>query len=682
MDIGIIIFNIVCFSVIFIGTYVGISCVTDVLSYCCRNGAVDNRRQQQEVRAETGKRAISYFFQLSLYIGFFTIIRNILARKRLHLTTEDETLKGLDTFEKIISFLFITIIFYNFLSFLSNVLLYCQNLLVFRHDNNDEEQQQQRKRQVGTSVIRCLLLISVYSLMVVLLTNQTLVTYNINDDGNQFQDISKKPPPLHQPQTPPVTVVKQQEAPPVKVVVPEVLVQNNNGPFLEAVKGGVLPVRRFIIDGGSELENKELESNLFTDCNEHCSSNTQCFAWEFNSESKSCRLFTEGKYDDVLSAKQATGNDPNFVVGFTQTNTNVLSLSTSNNNTKSNKILYILNVPKEEIPSNLNQIVNDILPKSWMPNLMDLVIATSRDYPIEVNGGNTRVATLRNPFRSKPTSSDRGSNSHMTLPIARARFPGYKGYLQVHYETMLRLWEIPTDTWFDNRPWVIFQPLHPKEQTQQPRRVQKQYPYGTYSYSWYNFDSGFTGGRSEPITRSNFDAALHAMKDLCSDNEKTRINITTSSPLQKFCPNVSINILSPFFPQSSPTNAFYVPNNDLGTVMTKALTLFGEHDVFSEISLPTVQSAILPDNTILEMPFCDGSQRTLGKEWSDTQLKFKKYFSVISVPDGNNLDCPVVSPVNFEKDLAVQYWKKQIEEKCESCKWDLEKDVQWNVVKE
>ena len=479
---------------------------------------------------------------------------------------------------------------------------------------------------------------------------------------------------------PPTVVI---EEPPPE---PEVLVQNNNGPFLEAAKGGVLPVRRFIIAGGSELEQKELESNLFTDCNDSCVSNTQCFAWEFNSESKICRLFTEGKYDDILSAKQSEDNDPNFVVGFIQKDANILKLQKKSKDTpdttKANKILYILNVPSEEVPSNLNQIVGDILPKSWMPDLMDLAVATSRDYPLILNGG-TRVTTLRNPFCSKPDSSDRGSNSYMTLPIARARFPGYKGYLQVHYEAMLRLWEIPTSTWFGNRPWVIFQPLHPKEQEQQPRTFLKRYPYGTYGYSWYNFDSGFTGGKSVPVTRSNFDATLHAMKDLCSDTEKTRIGIPTSSPLStNFCPKVSKNILSPFFPQSSPTHAFYVPNDDLGTAMTRSLTLFGEHDIFTEISLPTVQAAILPDKTILEMPFCDGSARTLGKEYSEEELKFKKFFKVISVPDGSNLDCPIVYPVPFEQDKAMQYWKTQIEEKCDPCKWDVEKDVQWSIVKE
>ena len=48
----------------------------------------------------------------------------------------------------------------------------------------------------------------------------------------------------------------------------------------------------------------------------------------------------------------------------------------------------------------------------------------------------------------------------MSLPLARAHFPGYGGYLLVNDDAMLRLWALPPATWFGARPWGTFRHSH------------------------------------------------------------------------------------------------------------------------------------------------------------------------------------------------------------------------------
>jgi hypothetical protein len=107
----------------------------------------------------------------------------------------------------------------------------------------------------------------------------------------------------------------------------------------------------------------------------------------------------------------------------------------------------------------------------WTASFMDLVVITPHEVSLlpATNGINASKengihssgssSSLVNPFSSTSDNSRRGSSGQMSLPIARAKFPGYKGYLLVNDDTMVKFWELPSDLWFGDRPWGTFAPF-------------------------------------------------------------------------------------------------------------------------------------------------------------------------------------------------------------------------------
>ena len=48
----------------------------------------------------------------------------------------------------------------------------------------------------------------------------------------------------------------------------------------------------------------------------------------------------------------------------------------------------------------------------------------------------------------------------------------------------------------------------------------------------------------------------------------------------------------------------YVPRNKIGAMMSRAMTLFGEHDVFIEVAYPMIMNTVVPREAVLEMLLC------------------------------------------------------------------------------
>ena len=326
---------------------------------------------------------------------------------------------------------------------------------------------------------------------------------------------------------------------------------NENAPpfsFLDPIAGGVLPIRRFTIKGGQIIEKIDGTASATTTtattaaaaattltvetCNVMCLDNDRSDAWEFRgstrtqNETTTCLLFTNNETNH-LGIHQAIDNDPTFVVGFAQKRAHVLRPVSQNGSEKQlstkKKVLYVLHFHHEVIPHAFEKILNEILPSSWMTSFMDLVVITPLEVSLLVVNGVSKsqeneriisgISTLVNPFCPRDNSR-RGSNGQMSLPIARAKFPGYGGYLLVNDDAMVKFWELASDLWFGDRPWGTFPVLKYSQQSWEPRHAHRVYPYGIYGWSWYNYDSGTVTGRSN-VVRSNFDAALDAMNELC-----------------------------------------------------------------------------------------------------------------------------------------------------------------------
>eukprot|EP00565_Helicotheca_tamesis_P008312 CAMPEP_0185738558 /NCGR_PEP_ID=MMETSP1171-20130828/33284_1 /TAXON_ID=374046 /ORGANISM="Helicotheca tamensis, Strain CCMP826" /LENGTH=113 /DNA_ID=CAMNT_0028409839 /DNA_START=16 /DNA_END=357 /DNA_ORIENTATION=- len=113
--------------------------------------------------------------------------------------------------------------------------------------------------------------------------------------------------------------------------------------------------------------------------------------------------------------------------------------------------------------------------------------------------------------------------------------------------------------------------------------------------------------------------------------------------------------------------------------MSKAMTLFGEHDVFMEIGYPMIMNAVVPKDKVLEMPLFDGSIHSFGRDYKKEKLQFKQYFQ-LTRDEGKGLDCPVIHPIKFGMDAALPYWKEIVETKCSWCKWNNGNNTFWNLV--
>jgi len=436
--------------------------------------------------------------------------------------------------------------------------------------------------------------------------------------------------------------------------------------MFDVFSGGVLPIRRFVITGGEEIATDKNVGSDGLQCNDRCWGNEACHAWQF--DKGGCHLFANRK-EEPLDIYQADNNSPDFLVGFVQRKAKVLRPETctgKDNDNVSERVLYILHFHHEVIPAAYTKIVNEILPTSWLC-IMDLVIVTPREIDIVAHGVQSLGhKSLRNPFRAKSSTSARGANGHMSLPIARAKFSGYKGYLLVNDDAMLKTWDLAKDVWFEGRPWGTFIPSQYGEQQWVRRQIMKRYPYGNQGgWSWYNYDSGSVLQRNN-LTRSNFDAALTALNEICNDEEITG---TMNPTLHKrFCLERTKNIVSPFC--NGKADIFYVPGNALGAAMTKAMITFGEHDVFMEIAFPMTYNLLVPEARALEMPYCDSTGR---------ELMFKPYFQPTR-KEGEFLICPALHPIKFGRTSSIEYWKEINSVECSWCTWKSYSVTFWGVV--
>jgi hypothetical protein len=402
-----------------------------------------------------------------------------------------------------------------------------------------------------------------------------------------------------------------------------------------------------------------------------------------------CLLFSNNNPKFPIDIHQAVNNNPRNIVGFVQKRARVLrsngmqSHNTTGTELKHQKILYILHFHHEVIPSAFAKILNEILPSSWMRDLMDLVVITPREVRLMDDETSSSLVNPFSPIRKNETTSElvssRGALGHMSLPIARAKFPGYGGYLLVNDDAMVKVWDLDRDMWFHDRPWGTFQPHQYTEQAWIPRRIKPRYPYGNYGWSWYNADSG-TVYSFEDATRSNFDAALDAMNELCM-NETDIVRYMDDLQVEEFCTNRRNNVLRPYVVGGGKADVLYVPGNDLGSLISKAMTLFGEHDVMMEIAYPIIMSAVVPREMALEMPLCDASIKTLKSEWEEGVMKFRPYFR-LTREEGKKLDCPVIHPIKFGIEGSIPYWKSVLNGNCTWCIWhdDSQEEVFWKMI--
>ena len=109
-----------------------------------------------------------------------------------------------------------------------------------------------------------------------------------------------------------------------------------------------------------------------------------------------------------------------------------------------------------------------------------------------------------------------------------------------------------------------------------------------------------------------------------------------------------------------------MPGNKIGAIMSRAMTLFGEHDVFMEIAYPMIMNTVVPREAVLEMPLCDGSVNLLKDEHDANVVQFKPYFQS-EREEGKDLDCPVIHPIKFGMDTSIAYWKETINNS--DCSW-------------
>jgi len=275
---------------------------------------------------------------------------------------------------------------------------------------------------------------------------------------------------------------------------------------------------------------------------------------------------------------------------------------------------------------------------------MDLVVITPREVPLEPRGiQSNSITSLRNPFRPRDESK-RGAASHMSLPIACAKFPGYKGYVLMNDDALLKTWVLKPDVWFSDRPWGTF----PMKNFQMTKKNPEKW--------WWKSDSGSGSMVKKGLTRSNFDAVLGALNELCTDNDFMDI--------EGFCDgrnSTDVPIIQ------GKADLFYVPRNRVGWLMIKAIILFGEHDVFLEITIPMIMAIVVGKEGGLKIPYCELSGLNTGR-------------INISIAKDQAHDCPSFHPFKFSQPTFYDYWKKIVGNECPWCKWPQENEIRWKVL--
>jgi len=420
------------------------------------------------------------------------------------------------------------------------------------------------------------------------------------------------------------------------------------------IAGGVLPIKRFQIVGGKLIKTLTKAPISTKRCNDKCLETRRCDAWQVISN-KECQLYADDSINP-LDIYQAEMNNPDFIVGFIQRRAGVLrpleAPGVGFNRTVpdhmggedevSSRILYILHFHHFVDRNVLSKLLNEILPSSWYP-FMDLVVISPREVPLEPWGiHNHPISSLRNPFRPRDESK-RGANSYMSLPIASAKFPGYKGYILMNDDAFIKPWVLKPDTWFGDRPWGTFN-------MNTVIRMGKENP-GSW---WWPSDSGSGSMAQSGKTRSNFDATLGALNELCTDDDIMEI--------KGFCDGRNSTYV-PFL--QGKADLFYIPGNRVGWLMTKSIILFGEHDVFLEIAIPIIMALIVGKGVGIQMPYC---------EFSHMKENITK--------EDLTHECPSFHPMKLSIEKYYGIWKKVVNSDCPWCRWPQQNETSWKVLEQ
>jgi hypothetical protein len=171
------------------------------------------------------------------------------------------------------------------------------------------------------------------------------------------------------------------------------------------------------------------------------------------------------------------------------------------------------------------------------------------------------------------------------------------------------------------------------------------------------------------------------MNELCR-NETGITKDMDDTSVAEFCESRSENVLLPYCPGGGKADVLFVPgNNELGATMARALTLFGEHDGFMEITYPLIMNAVVPKEGVLEMPLCDNSINKLKGKYDENVVQSVPLFQATR-EEGKGLDCPVIHPIKFGKDASIAYWKGVINDSSSthSCSWCTWKDAGNNLL--
>lgn len=454
--------------------------------------------------------------------------------------------------------------------------------------------------------------------------------------------------------------------------------QNLYSQYLAAsLEGGVLPIRRFTVTDGSLI--RTIDKTTIEDCNYLCLKEIpECMAWEFRAKRGQCLLFEPKTDGSILSIYQADDNDPSYIVGFPQKHAAALQPAANpNEGDRKDKILYILHFHHDVHLDAFQLIMNQILPSSW-PSNFDIVPIAPRAVDLTlVHGVTAKRQSLINPFRGRSVTSPRGANGYTSLPIAKTKFPGYKGYVLVNDDAMIRFWKLSLDKWFGAKPWVTFAPFQYSKMEQQIRTV---FAANRNVWSWFKYDSGTVGAsEAKDITPSNFNATLNALNELCLPQSGIRGKMEDWM-VKEFCKNREPTLLYPYNFGGGKADLLYVPGNELGETIFKAIALFGEHDSMMEIGWPTIVSTILPRDQVLEMPCCT---RDSGKS-NATFLEFTPVYQPVTdtATELKDVPCPTIHPIKFSHPTSFAHWKNVVEQECPWCTWkeDGNTEIHWKLI--
>jgi len=453
------------------------------------------------------------------------------------------------------------------------------------------------------------------------------------------------------------------------------------------LNGGVIPIRRFVITHVEAYKiqvNSDIVSSVKT-CNNSCLTDNDCDGWHLQVGVK-CSLYKDRR-SKMLTAPHFN-RSADSIVGFPQRFAGYFRPPGQEEKDTRKRVLYILHFHHQPLETTYQYILNTLMTKC-MPSFMDVVIVTPTAFTLQ-KLENIKITTLINPLINK------AYNAHLTLPIVMAKFPNFAGYLVVNDDAVIRFWKLFNNTnshgtsyqtvnerWFGERPWGTF-PQRGK--CEHPNTIKKKRLCNSFSDSllpscpWKPAPDYFNGKRPLPLHKvrydwiwfnfnngdrhynpkkkqTNFDGALDAMEDICTDSE---MNVWLSGMGFDVNPctfpgrshgragEEGYRNLMPYV--NGKADVFYVPGTELGRRMARFLTIFGEREIYLEISVAMTYFLLVPRELLDEMPLCDLSHGTK-----------KKLQGLYGWTIEN---CVAMHAIKFSYEEMREYWNKEMEANC------------------